>query len=114
MAEYIDREALIKDLIGLEKELFPDHKELGPFDLGILQGATFAITKTKSISAADVQPVKHGRWINICGDSESMRQCSECLQDFDYIDGICYLVSGQRLPPYCPNCGATMDGEDNG
>lgn len=61
------------------------------------------------VSSDSVQPVKHGRWINICGDSESMRQCSECLQDFDYIDGICYLVSGQRLPLYCPNCGAKMD-----
>ena len=73
MAEYIDREALIKDLIGLEKELFPDHKELGPFDLGILQGATFAITKTKSISAADVQPVvrcKDCRW-----------WCTDCMPD---------------------------------
>ena len=64
------------------------------------------------IAAADVAPVRHGRWINICGDSESPRQCSDCLQDFDYIDGICYLVSGQRLPQYCPNCGAKMDSKD--
>ena len=60
---------------------------------------------------ADYVKVRHGRWINICRDSESARQCSECLQDFDYIDGICYLVSGQRLPNYCPNCGAKMDGD---
>ena len=73
-----------------------------------------AFHNNDAIPAADVVPVRHGRWINICGDRESPRQCSVCLQDFDYIDGICYLVSGQRLPQYCPNCGAKMDGDGNG
>ena len=60
----------------------------------------------------DAQEVKRGKWINITGDEDSPRQCSACLQDFDYIDGLCYLVSGQHLPSYCPNCGAKMEGEE--
>ena len=54
-----------------------------------------------------VDPVKHGRWIKI-GDCNTV-QCSECFDDFDYIDGLCYLCHGQELPNYCPNCGAKME-----
>ena len=97
--EYIEREAVCYQL----------------FKQTTIDGHPRAIKRAAKIvadfPAADVAPVRHGRWINICGDRESPRQCSECLQDFDYIDGICYLVSGQRLPQYCPNCGARMDGD---
>ena len=103
MAEYIDRDYVLK-LLGV----FNDRVN---GDYHFMNGIETAKEIVEDAPSADVQPVKHGRWINICGDSESMRQCSECLQDFDYIDGICYLVSGQRLPLYCPNCGARMDGE---
>ena len=51
--------------------------------------------------AADVEPVKHGRWV--CGDYYDVGDvCSEC--DWD----------SQMICPsyrYCPNCGAKMDGE---
>lgn len=111
MAEYIDRDILINDLIGLEKELFPDHKELGPFDLGILQGATFAITKTKSIPAADVQPVVHGKW----------EEVQEWMGDVEYSCSVCgcyapwkELTTDQVCTEYCPHCGAKMDGDYNG
>lgn len=92
MAEYIEREAAYNAIV----RNYTADAQLRDLD---------------AIPAADVVPVRHGRWINICGDKESPRQCSECLQDFDYIDGICYLVSGQRLPRYCPNCGARMGGD---
>ena len=51
--------------------------------------------------AADVEPVKHGRWV--CGDYYDVGDvCSEC--DWD----------SQMICPsyrYCPNCGAKMDGK---
>lgn len=90
--EYVEREAVLELLYDADAITMRGAKLLNQFP------------------AADVVPVRHGRWINVCGDRESPRQCSECLQDFDYIDGICYLVSGQRLPNYCPICGAKMDG----
>ena len=57
-------------------------------------------------------PVVHGEWIKRKKyDMESRLYCSSCKQEYDYIDGIYYLVSGSELPFYCPNCGAKMDGE---
>lgn len=104
--EYINKQLLLE---SMQKSL--DSSPDGYAVIGAY-GFCVAMQVIDKYPAADVQPVRHGRWINICGDSESLRQCSECLQDFDYIDGICYLVSGQRLPNYCPNCGAKMDGGD--
>ena len=58
----------------------------------------------------DVTKVVHGRWERTSMyDEDSSVQCSECLMEFDYIDGMCYLVTGSELPLYCPNCGAKMD-----
>lgn len=66
----------------------------------------------KRLTAVEVAPVVHGRWIKINKyDMESHLYCSSCKQEYDYIDGICYLVSGSELPFYCPNCGAKMGGE---
>ena len=52
----------------------------------------------KNAPAADVAPVRHGRWI----DSSNGWMCSECEQDNTYDK------------PYCPNCGAKMDGKEDG
>lgn len=56
--------------------------------------------------AADVAPVKHGRWIeqspdfDLCG--VAYYQCSECGKE-------------QQTPAnYCQFCGAKMDGGQNG
>lgn len=58
------------------------------------------------INAADVQPVKRGRWFHI--NDEGIVYCSECNNeaywDTDY---------GQQLFDFCPYCGARMDGEQN-
>ena len=108
MAEYIEREAAI----NASKIVYIEYIEVdgeGYEDGNADEIPVVFKRDIEAIPAADVVPVRHGRWINICGDRESPRQCSECLQDFDYIDGICYLVSGQRLPRYCPACGALMD-----
>lgn len=62
--------------------------------------------------AADAVPVVHGEWIKRNKyDMESRLYCSACKQEYDYIDGIYYIVSGSELPFYCPNCGAKMNGE---
>ena len=48
------------------------------------------------VPTADVQPVRHGRWLYDEGDFD----CSEC-------DGIVE----RRVYNYCPWCGAKMDGD---
>ena len=56
-----------------------------------------------SIQAADVAPVRHGRWETApCNGVYDMR-CSAC----GFALGIRFYSSD-----YCPNCGARMDKED--
>lgn len=52
------------------------------------------------LPAADVAPVRHGRWTRI--DYHDAR-CSECGHKTYYPD---------RISLYCPECGARMDGGD--
>lgn len=52
-----------------------------------------------------VEPVKHGR--NLSADYPSLFECSVC----GYVNDDTY--SGcPHIFTYCPNCGATMDGEE--
>lgn len=61
----------------------------------------------KQAPAADVAPVRHGRWIKpVPGDGENY--CSVCHAEQPWFYGYGYLKSN-----YCPNCGARMDKEDN-
>ena len=55
--------------------------------------------KIKQTPAADVAPVRHGRWTRI--DYHDARR-SECGHKTYYPD---------RISLYCPECGARMDGE---
>ena len=61
--------------------------------------------KIKAIPAADVAPVRPGRWISV--PHKLARVCSVCNRDEPYkfadIDADVY--------DYCPNCGARMDEE---
>lgn len=56
------------------------------------------INMIEGLPAADVAPVRHGRWTRI--DYHDAR-CSECGHKTYYPD---------RISLYCPECGARMDG----
>ena len=59
--------------------------------------------------SVDAVEVVYGQWERIDKyDEDSNVRCSRCKMEFDYIDGMCYLVEGVELPNYCPNCGADM------
>lgn len=113
MDEYINREALIRELIG--KGFYP------------------AIVKRAiaEAPAADVAPVVHGEWeLFLCDeDAYEHHRCSVCknLAWFEYenetmwdenIDGemvecgdaTCGIT--EHLTLFCPYCGAKMDGGD--
>ena len=53
--------------------------------------------------AADVTPVRHGRW-------KCNKPCPVC--GGDRFDGLDADIWADWEPPYCPNCGAKMDLED--
>jgi rubrerythrin len=91
MAEYIEREALIA---GIEKRL------KNPVIIRWLCGII------GEQPAADVAPVVHGRW-------ETVIDYDEFWGELDYYK--CSVCGNLELrdsqTPYCPNCGARMDGE---
>ena len=58
----------------------------------------------EKLPAADVVPVVHARWNNMDG-YKTRKVCSECGWD---------VPEYGKFYSYCPNCGAKMDGGDNG
>ncbi len=52
-----------------------------------------------AMETIQVEPVRHGQWIH---DINNLYACSECLER--------ETMPPKRLKPYCPNCGAKMDG----
>lgn len=58
-----------------------------------------------AVPAADVAPVKHGRWEWDAKGLYPKPLCSKCHYE-PYRRSNC----NSDLPNYCPNCGAKMDG----
>lgn len=97
MAEYIEKATLLNRVII-------------PSICSCVQGPTaerlkkFCIDTVNNVSAADVAPVVHGKWLK---------------PEYEYHVGICSLCGCVPLKPafrstpynYCPNCGAKMDGK---
>lgn len=65
----------------------------------------FDIKEAVDRLAADVAPVRHGRWIPSDYIGDCCYTCSECGFERDV-----YLLD---VGDYCPACGARMDKEDN-
>lgn len=64
------------------------------------------IRNQEAFPAADVAPVRHGRWIPADQTGDCRYTCSECGFERD-----AYLLD---VGNYCPDCGARMSGkEDN-
>lgn len=97
MAEYIDLGTAIAKLTALEVTE---------------PNATMADAKRvlADMPAADVAPVVHGSWIVRFDGPYNRRRCycSNCKRH----NGIGGIAKNQEKP-YCPNCGAKMDGGDN-
>lgn len=57
----------------------------------------------KDATAADVEPVRHGHWEGIEGES-----CSVCGKNArEHI--VCEFYWYNSMPEFCPHCGAKMD-----
>lgn len=97
MAEYIEREALREILDGW-RDAHADVDDV--HGCGLLEDV---ICEVDAQTAADVAPVVHGVWVCVNKiDPISGYRCSKCRRRV-----------GFDLTPYCPNCGAKMDGGDN-
>ena len=103
MAEYIEREALLKKAIEEKRFVFQMEDLLNNevvFKTVYKDLAEFIL----SAPAADVAPVAHGRWVNVADKPHLFYECSLCKERWGY---------GAMLHMnYCPNCGARMDGAE--
>lgn len=90
MAEYIKRDAIkarLEDLVDWCQDLRKP-------------GLEQALAMLNEEPVADVAPVVHGVWVCVNKiDPISGYRCSKCRRRV-----------GFDLTPYCPNCGAKMDG----
>ena len=116
MPKYIERDALE---VALNHRLNFLMAENGEYD-HYTSGFDEAVTRVEAFPAADVAPVRHGKWVFGKDLPYSWGQipknkyhlyCSECLEQ-------AFNRSEDNDPDfdvdtsYCPNCGAKMDGGD--
>ena len=93
MSEYIKREDAIEEIMSEPPDAHYPH---------------WYADKIKSIPAADVAPVRHGKWLSwdeLHGGNTLAKNvlgvfCSECIRQSD------------SKTNFCHNCGAIMDGGD--
>ncbi len=60
------------------------------------------------LPATDVAPVRHGRWQY--NTDFYVWCCSECGKNPTKGTGV--VTTAEKLPAYCPHCGAKMDGAE--
>lgn len=104
MAEYIEREALIKECKRIIGEMW--NNKTAPVSWSHAY-ADFICT-VERVPLADVAPVVHGQWIGVplCGNDNC--RCSKCGSWHN----IHVNLHGEIMQKYCPNCGAKMNLED--
>lgn len=61
---------------------------------------------------ADVEKVRHGKWIGELSVTTSANK-GRTIRSTIYKCSLCNKTNGRIKKPYCPNCGAKMDGEQN-
>ncbi len=94
MADYISRDDVIKKIAEVQ-----DKATSGTEDVTYFR----AIKIIRDMPASDVQPVRHGRWIEV---TPKHSRCSIC--DTTCLIAVYPISKGAN---YCPNCGARMDGD---
>ena len=89
MAEYVTKEQII--------DLYRPYGQTDdpiPFET--------LVSDLRDMKAADVAPVRHGRWLCVDTDTEQFFLCNRCKKK-EYWES-----------DYCPNCGSRMDLSEGG
>ena len=100
MTDYIDREEAYRFAQDQLK------KETGAYSMGwnhAMNVMKSAFHNNDALPAADVVPVRHGRWISEPGHIPHCSECGRYSDDADTGEAIC-----------CPFCGAKMDKDGDG
>lgn len=112
MDEYISKQSVIDYLNGYLNSIGEDGTYSPLFDRGQRRALINSIQDISVIKAADVQPMKHGRWIFQNRNDEDGRhiyRCSEC--DIEVRVFPCIFLPWIMHEKYCAGCGARMDGD---
>lgn len=97
MKEYIERAALKQELAPYEENDFSQQMDV-------------ILTIVDSLPAADVAPVRHGRWLTTDAYPHHL-YCSVCYKT--YAKNAKWVNELDLPTNYCPNCGALMDGKED-
>lgn len=100
MAEYIEKDALIRQIICDMAEFIGAPDDVQKHD----ERCNYAISCVESASVADVAPVVHGRWSD-AGFGELPKHAP-----YGWACSVCGGISFNNEYTHCPNCGAKMDG----
>ena len=105
MSEYIKREDAVKVIKNYGKGAISD----GLTTLDPVDDIVALANAMEWLSAEDVEPVKHGRWVK----DRDLIECSWCGYGMyphycRFHKGNC-VGTGYNEPNHCPNCGAKMD-----
>jgi len=105
MSEYIERDA------ALAMPFANGHYDRKNANPHFINGCETYREWLEQIPAADVAPVRHGKWER----KERGLFCSECGLPSGFISKISVEEDGLHVNfmtiPFCPHCGARMDGD---
>ena len=87
------------EYINKTELLFEMTTSLIPQSMDITMGYAIAKDLIRKAPTADVAPVRHGEWLHKNGEM----RCSVC-------DSKALMDEVYYKSPYCPDCGAKMDG----
>lgn len=113
MSDYISREAAQKAFENTDADVCESYPD-GACDWGF--GMKNIQEVIDGIPAADVEPVRHGRWECVYDDStgETDITCSHC-KNTRTVNGCFVSTDGKSCyfeDDYCPSCGAKMNLEE--
>ena len=99
MAKYIEYESIMK---------FPirkDHCDKERANEHFIFGIESVLEYVENLPAADVAPVVHGWW-----EMRPTGMATDTGPEYKAYCTVCNEPNKQYQPPFCPHCGAKMDG----
>lgn len=107
--EYIERKAIVEKL----NEIGSWGSSSNEFLDGLIVGVRYAITLIMQAPTIDITSAKCGKWHSWLGidnifKSRRYYRCRACNKIFSFVTK--RWQTSINMSPYCPNCGARMDG----
>ena len=112
MPTYKDVDEIRKEIEAGKKNLHFKSAENAQVCAGVLAFVEGVIDRVPSV---EVEPVKHGKWLNYYGNYETA-ECSVCEELYEVSDtkesNRMLFEAFCQYYKHCPNCGAKMDGKE--